>query len=183
MAKADLKNTVHYYGLGCKAGDGTACADAGKMFASGATSDPMGDNKAFDMFSEGCALGEPGACFEAAQLAEARLSISDNELVRLYADGCNNGGGAACGQIAHLTVYGKEGVTKDREEGIRLARRGCRAGDGWACYLTGTAYQRGWTGERDWEQAAGAFQQACLKGVAQACGLETKARRKAGMGI
>lgn len=185
VAKGDLKNTVHYYGRGCKAGDGTACADAAKLYASGSTGEANQGPKAFEMYQLGCTAGQPGSCFEAAQLAEGRMGVKKDSavLVGLYEVGCDNGGGAACGQIAHLTLYGKEGVSRDRDEGVRLARRGCRAGDGWACYLTGLAYQKGWVGKRDWSQAAGAFQQGCLEGVEQACGPETKARRKAGLGI
>ncbi|TNE88946.1 MAG: sel1 repeat family protein [Deltaproteobacteria bacterium] len=185
VAKGDLKNTVHYYGRGCKAGDGTACADAGKLYESGATGEANAGPRALEMYQLGCSAKEPGSCFAAAQIAEGRLGVKKDsvELVRLYTEGCENGGGAACGQIAHLTLYGREGVSRDRDEGVRLARRGCRAGDGWACYLTGMAYQKGWVGKRDWTQAAGAFQQACIEGVEQACGPEVKARRKAGLGI
>lgn len=185
VAKGDLKNTVHYYGRGCRAGDGTACSDAAKLYVSGSTGEANAGPRALEMYQLGCAAEDSAACFEAAQLAEGRMGVKKDsaELVRLYAAGCEGGGGPACGQMAHLTLYGKEGVTKDRDAGIQLARRGCRAGDGWACYLTGMAYSKGWVGPRDYGQAAGAFQQACLQGVDQACGLEAKARRKSGLGI
>jgi TPR repeat protein len=99
---------------------------------------------------------------EATQKDEAHAAA-------LYQKACDMGAANACTSWGVFLEHGR-GVTKDVPRAIQLYRRGCADGDAAGCDDLGAAFAKGVGVPRaDLGQAAAFYDQACQKGLMEAC--------------
>jgi TPR repeat protein len=157
----------------CKVKVAPACSALARMWLRG-VGGPRDGGTAWKLAEQACNLGDADACmmwggaFASGAMGEpdmARQYELHHRAAGLYDKACDAGQARACGALGRMLRVG-DGVVEDRERGLALELRGCRAGDGPACIAWAT---RGPHRVKVDRGGAHAIAAACLGGDGAAC--------------
>jgi hypothetical protein len=117
----------------CRAGRGSACADAGEKVR-WAPRTPVSPRLSLQLFERGCSLGHATCCYRAAFQHEKGEGTQPDAVkaARLYSKACRGGEAWACLGLAWLYERG-DGVAQDPARARKLRLRACRGGVQKAC--------------------------------------------------
>lgn len=150
-------------------GDGRAAFLTGAAYQSG-TFAPQNDERAYGLFSEGCARDYPPACISLATLmltgtggaqnqAEARRHF-ESACDAGYADGCRNLG---------LVYFNAIGVEADENRAFELVRRACDLRHPLSCDTLSYFYGAGVGAPQDLDESLRLMRYACTEGIVTSC--------------
>lgn len=169
----------------CTADYGPACTAAGAttLNLSNAISAAQAA-KAQTYFNRGCALRDGEGCYNLGQLSR-QLDGPTAGALYAYRQACTFGVPAGCswqGLMLHRGEGSASGSPTKRaqKKGVRLMTRACEDGFHEGCFNAAIAYVKGDGVRKDHQAAGRLFTQACRGGVAQACALLERQKRRKG---
>lgn len=123
----------------CNAADARACVVLGDLL--GTHTDPARQTEGPALFARACTLGLAAAC-------EGGAPALPDTFERRYRAACDTGGIPACRALGAL-LMGEARSARDRNEGLDLLDRKCRAGDAASCSDAGAHWLRQATDDGD----------------------------------
>lgn len=122
----------------CKAGEPTACTEAGRRLIAAALDTPQSDPRYGEgrkLLERGCTIGDKFACelaaLEAIYGKNGQQDFAAAE--RYFEQACDRALGSACNMLAKKLAGAEDPATQAR--GADFARRGCQMGNPDACTL------------------------------------------------
>jgi uncharacterized protein len=182
-APRDPAEAVRLFDTACTASYGPACTASGATLL--ATPEPPSAAvalKALGYFKRGCGLRDGEGCYNLGQLSR-QLDGPTAAALAAYRQACTFRVAAGCNWQGLMLHRGEGSATgtptkRSKQKGVRLMARACESGFHEGCFNAAIAYVKGDGVRKDHQAAGRLFTQACQGGVAPACAILERQRRK-----